>query len=81
MNINLWIIFKYQYEYEYEYNCITEYESDTHSIGAVIGRVAGHISNGKFALDSKEYELGLNAPPHHMNGGIRGSLSKVNIKF
>ncbi|VDK79882.1 unnamed protein product [Onchocerca ochengi] len=53
-----------------------EYESDIHSIGAVIGRVAGYISNGKFAVDSREYELGLNAPPHHVNGGARGSLSK-----
>ncbi|EFO15547.2 aldose 1-epimerase [Loa loa] len=58
------------------FRTLEEYESDAHSIGAVIGRVAGHISNGKFALDSREYEVGLNAPPHHMNGGTRGSLSK-----
>ncbi|KAM3717707.1 Galactose mutarotase [Dirofilaria immitis] len=58
------------------FRTLQEYESDNHSIGAVIGRVAGYISNGKFAVDSREYELGLNAPPHHMNGGIRGSLSK-----
>uniref|UniRef100_A0A915PZ41 Aldose 1-epimerase n=1 Tax=Setaria digitata TaxID=48799 RepID=A0A915PZ41_9BILA len=58
------------------FRTLEEYETDSHNIGAVIGRVAGHISNGKFAVDSKEYELGLNAPPHHVNGGTRGSLSK-----
>ncbi|VIO97991.1 Aldose 1-epimerase family protein [Brugia malayi] len=58
------------------FRTLQEYESDAYNIGAIIGRVAGHISNGKFAVDSREYELGLNAPPHHMNGGRRGSLSK-----
>ncbi|EJW73496.1 hypothetical protein WUBG_15597, partial [Wuchereria bancrofti] len=58
------------------FRTLQEYESDAYNIGAIIGRVAGHISNGKFAVDSREYELGLNAPPHHMNGGKRGSISK-----
>uniref|UniRef100_A0A158Q7P1 Aldose 1-epimerase n=1 Tax=Elaeophora elaphi TaxID=1147741 RepID=A0A158Q7P1_9BILA len=63
------------------FQTLEEYESDVHNIGAIIGRVAGHISYGKFAVDSKEYELGLNAPPHHVDGGTRGSLSKKLWKY
>ncbi|TKR60519.1 hypothetical protein L596_027755 [Steinernema carpocapsae] len=53
-----------------------EYEKDTACCGSTIGRVAGEIGYGQFALDSREFLLGLNAPPHHKDGGSKGCLAK-----
>ncbi len=44
--------------------------------GGTVGRVAFRITEGKFALDGKSYQLTLNVPPHHLHGGVRG-LSRV----
>jgi aldose 1-epimerase len=44
--------------------------------GATIGRVAFRITEGKFTLDGRAYQLTLNIPPHHLHGGTRG-LSRV----
>jgi len=42
------------------------------SIGCVVGRFANRIAHGKFSIDSKEYTLATNQPPHHLHGGARG---------
>ncbi|HPC97766.1 MAG TPA: aldose epimerase family protein [Bacteroidales bacterium] len=45
--------------------------------GAVIGRFANRIANGKFTLDGKEYNLPVNNKPNTLHGGRNGWFSKV----
>jgi aldose 1-epimerase len=40
--------------------------------GGTVGRVAFRITQGRFSLDGKTYQLSLNIPPHHLHGGTRG---------
>jgi len=45
-------------------------------MGAVVGRVANRIAEGKFSLDGKEYQLAKNNGPNALHGGLVG-LDKV----
>jgi aldose 1-epimerase len=45
--------------------------------GAIIGRVAGRIANGKFDLNGSSYSLPLNSPPNHLHGGENGFHNQV----
>ena len=40
--------------------------------GAVIGRHANRIREGKFVLDGREHHLSINEEPNHLHGGVTG---------
>ena len=48
------------------------YEENVPYIGVLVGRVAGRIANGKFTLDSKQYNFVINNTPNNIHGGITG---------
>ena len=54
------------------YDTLAEYEKDTASFGAVVGRHANRIEKGVFILNDKTYHLAVNNGPNHLHGGIRG---------
>lgn len=52
---------------------IEEYlSSEEPYFGAVCGRTANRIANGKFKLDGKEYTLAINNGPNSLHGGVKG---------
>lgn len=54
------------------YDTLEEYEADTASFGAVVGRHANRIGGGRFTLNGKTYQLAINNGPNHLHGGLRG---------
>jgi len=46
-------------------------------LGAIIGRYAGRIAEGKFALNGMECQFGLNDGDHHLHGGPIGFGRKL----
>lgn len=58
------------------YDSLEEYLQDRSYFGAIVGRFANRIRNGRFHLDGREYRLETNGGEHHVHGG-RGGFSRV----
>jgi aldose 1-epimerase len=54
------------------YDNLDGYVKKTPYFGATIGRVANRITNGRFQLEGKTYQLSTNDPPNHLHGGKKG---------
>ena len=58
------------------------YLNDDASLGAIVGRFANRIANGRFSLNGKEYQLAVNNGPNHLHGGPTGYGQRIwNGKF
>jgi aldose 1-epimerase len=53
------------------------YLNDTASLGAIVGRVANRIKNGRFTLNGKNYQLAINNGSNHLHGGVTGYGSRL----
>jgi aldose 1-epimerase len=51
------------------YDNVKSYEQDPYYLGAIIGRYAGRIDQGKFTLEDNNYQVTLNAPDSQLHGG------------
>jgi aldose 1-epimerase len=51
---------------------LDKYRNNSPYFGALIGRFANRIFNGKFILDGKTIQLAANDAPHHLHGGQKG---------
>ena len=54
------------------FNSLAGYLAPHPYFGAIVGRVAGRITQGRFSLDGRDYHLTINHPPHHLHGGAVG---------
>jgi len=55
------------------FNSIEDYfEANEVYFGALIGRFANRISEGKFSINDSEYNLAVNSGPNHLHGGAEG---------
>ncbi len=58
------------------YDDLQGYLADTAYFGATVGRYAGRVAKGQFAIDGTKYQLSINNGSNHLHGGKRG-LNKV----
>jgi len=49
-----------------------QYLRESPCFGAVVGRVANRIANGRFVVDGRTYTLATNNGPNTLHGGIKG---------
>lgn len=58
-------------------NTVEDYENNGCYLGAIIGRFANRIAEGRFTLNQKNYTLAVNNGPNHLHGGLVGLDKKV----
>lgn len=59
------------------YSAMESYLSDDAYLGAVIGRYANRIADGRFTLNGVTHQLERNDGPHHLHGGIHGFNRRI----
>jgi len=59
------------------FNTLDEYVNNPRYFGALIGRHANRIANGKFSLNGVEYQLPKNNGANHLHGGFKGFDKRV----
>lgn len=59
------------------YDTIEEYMRNPRYLGALIGRYANRIANGRFSLNGVEYQLAQNNNANHLHGGVRGFDKRI----
>lgn len=53
------------------------YKVNKDYFGAVVGRYANRIAEGKFTLNEKQYQLSINDAGNHLHGGVNGFSHKL----
>lgn len=59
------------------YDSLEQYVVSSGRMGAVIGRYANRIKDGRFHLDSRPVQLSLNRKPNHIHGGFKGFDKRI----
>jgi aldose 1-epimerase len=54
------------------YNTLEEYVANNPYFGAIVGRYANRIAQGKFVLNGKTYTLAVNNGRNSLHGGLKG---------
>ncbi len=53
-------------------NTVADYEQQRAYLGAIAGRYANRINNGRLTINGKDYLLARNNGKHHLHGGDKG---------
>ena len=59
------------------YDTVDDYIRNPRYVGALIGRHANRIADGRFSLNGVEYQLPQNNGPNHLHGGFNGFDKRV----
>lgn len=56
---------------------LDEYVVDHSFFGAIVGRCANRLEDGKFSIDGHQYQATVNDPPNSVHGGMSGFNRKI----